>query len=162
MFSEPETLLNLAEVAIALAGFSAIVVVLKRTTSGMWSRVDSDQFMGMVAHAVFAVVFCFLPAFIDVFVQDPVTTYRLSGVFLGVQIIAHCGFVLRHKALVTGGKVSLWVGFLFGVLQFAPFTDWGVQRELAFYVVGIMWHILQAGMLFVSLVWISEDQISDE
>jgi hypothetical protein len=100
-------------------------------------------------------------------------TRRLCGGFLlsasvyrciraGSGIIAHCGFVLRHKALVTGGKVSLWVGFLFGILQFAPFTDWGVQRELTFYVVGIMWHILQAGMLFVSLVWIPEDQISDE
>lgn len=161
MFSDPDTLLSLAEVAIALAGFSAIVVVLKRSSGGTWSRRDADLFMGMVAHSVFAVMFCFLPAFVDVFVQDPATTYRVSGVILGIQIAGQCGFVWRNRELAAGGKISLLVGFGFAALQFAPFTDWGVQRELVFYVVGIMWHILQAGMLFVSLVLIPEDQIDD-
>ncbi len=55
------------------------------------------------------------------------------------------------------GIVTLIVGVLIGFLQFAAFADWGAHRELDIYLVGIIWHILQAGMLFVILVWITRE-----
>ncbi|NKC00700.1 MAG: hypothetical protein GKR90_19705 [Pseudomonadales bacterium] len=161
MFNTPETLLSLAEVAIALAGFSAVVVVMKRTTSGKWTRGDADRFHGMAIHAVFAVLFCFLPTLINVLVQDPVGTMHVACAVLGVQIVGHCIGAMRLGSSGLVAKISLFVGVLFGLLQFTVFTDWGVQRELELYIVGVLWHILQAGILFVGLIWIAAERIED-
>ena len=77
MTEQTDTLLALAEVAVALAGFSAIVVVLKRGVTGQWTSHDADRFHGMIIHAIAAVVFCLLPMIVDVVVQDVVTTMHI-------------------------------------------------------------------------------------
>ena len=58
--SESETLFSIAQVAIGLAGFSAIVVGFKRLESGDWHRADADRFNGMLIHAMCAALFCVL------------------------------------------------------------------------------------------------------
>ena len=75
MLSEAQgTLLTLAEVAVALAGFSAIIVVFRRGTNGKWRHRDADLFHGMVIHAICAVLFCLFPNLVNLVVQDAVTT----------------------------------------------------------------------------------------
>ena len=158
MFGSTDVLLDFAEVAIALAGFSAIVVVLKRGAEGKWDAVDADRFHGMVIHSTCAVLFCFLPSIVNVLVQDVVTTLHICCAILGVQIVLHCIGVMFSLTTNLAGKISLAFGFLFAAVQFAAFTDWGTHRELEFYVLGVIWHIIQAGVLFVMLVWVkSED-----
>ena len=154
-----EPLLGLAEIAIALAGFSAIVVVLKRGQSGSWKAADADRFHGMVVHAVCAVLFCLLPNLIDIVVQDAVTTLHICAALLGVQIILHAANVMRMPTTSNGARGALAFGIVIGFTQFAAFSDWGVNRELQFYVLGIIWHIIQAGVLFIMLVWIRDDDI---
>ena len=162
MFNSPDTLLGLAEVAIALAGFSAIVVVLKRGEAGSWSRVDADRFIGMVIHAVFAVIFCFLPSIVNVIVQDAVTTLHVTCGILGAQILVHTIAVMFFSTSTLVARLSLAFGVLVGLIQFGAFTDWGIQRELEIYIVGVIWHIVQAGVLFVMLIWIPRAAIEDE
>ena len=161
MFNTLEILISLAEVAIALAGFSAIVVVMKRATSGNWSRKDADQFHGMVVHSMFAASFCFLPSIINVLIQDPVMAMHIACGALGLQIIGHCLVVIFYASAGTWAKAFLFLGLLFGLLQFAAFSDWGVQRELDLYIVGVLWHILQGGFLFTRLVWIPAERIDE-
>jgi hypothetical protein len=161
MFNTPEILISLAEVAIALAGFSAIVVVMKRTTSGNWARIDADRFHGMVIHSVFAASFCFLPSIINVLIQDPVTAMHIACGVLGLQIIGHCLVVMFYASAGSWAKAFLFLGVLFGLLQFSAFSDWGVQRELDLYIVGVLWHILQGGFLFTLLVWIPMERIDE-
>ena len=153
-----ETLLSLAEIAITLAGFSAVVVVFRRGSDGSWLTAHRDQFHGMVIHAICAVIFCLLPRMIDIVVQDPVTTLHICCAILGVQILVHCVAVMRFPTLELWGKLALSLGLVLGLGQFVVFTDWGAHREMDFYVLGIIWHILQAGLLFVLLVWISPDK----
>lgn len=154
-----DTLLTLAEVAIALAGFSAIVVVLRRGNDGKWSRRDADQFHGMVIHSVCAVLFCLLPTLVNLLVQDVVTTLHICCALLGVQIVAHCLAVMGFRTTSRGALGLLMLGLLLGLVQFTAFTDWGMQREFEIYQVGVMWHILQAGLLFVLLIWIPPKDI---
>ena len=160
MTEQIDTLLSLAEVAVALAGFSAIVVVLKRGASGQWSASDADQFHGMIIHAIAAVVFCLLPMIVDVIVQDPAATLRLCCAVLGVQVILHAVGVMSFSTTGPWARLSLSVGLVIGFAQFAAFTDWAATREFALYVLGIVWHILQAGLLFVMLVWIPRRAIA--
>lgn len=159
MLEIQDTLLSYAEVAIALAGFSAIVVVLKRGVSGRWLPSDADRFHGMVIHSVFAVVFCLLPTMINVIVQDPVTAIHIAAAILGVQMIGHAGAVIFFATTNWPARASLGVGLLLGLLQFTAFTDWGVHREFEVFQVGIIWHIVQAGFLFVMLVWVPREEI---
>ena len=162
MFNSPETLLALAEVAISLAGFSAIVVVLKRGVTGTWSAYDAGRFHGMLVHSAFAILFCFLPSVTNIVVQDPVTSLHISSGILGVQIIVHCIAVMGMSTSGVSAKVTLGIGLVFGLVPLAVFTDWGVHRELELYLIGVIWHILQAGTLFVLLIWIPKEEISDE
>ena len=154
-----DTLLSLAEVAITLAGFSAIVVVFKRSTDGRWDEAHADQFHGMVIHAGVAVVFCVLPAVMNVFVQDAATTLRLCCAILGVQILAHSVGVMRFSTTKLWGRVALSLGIVVGLLQFGVFTDWGAYREFDLYLFGIIWHVLQAALLFVMLIWVRAEDI---
>ena len=156
------TLLSLAEVAIALAGFSAIVVVLKRGVEGKWSALHADQFNGMVIHAIFAVIFCLLPMLLNILIQDVSTTFHILCAVLGAQVIAHSFGVMFFNTTSTAARLSLAFGVLIGATQFLVFTDWGVQREYEIYLTGIVWHLIQAGLLFVMLVWIPTGLIEEE
>ena len=160
MLSEAQdTLLTLAEVAIALAGFSAIVLVFRRNADGKWRHRDADQFHGMVIHAICTVLFCLLPALVNLVVQDAVLTLRICCALLGVQMVAHAVGVMRFATSDWLARVLLLFGLLLGLTQFAVFTAWGIHREFEIYVAGIMWHILQAGVLFVLLIWIDKEDI---
>ncbi len=162
MTDQTDTLLALAEVAVALAGFSAIVVVLKRGVTGQWTLYDADRFHGMIIHAIAAVIFCLLPMLVDVVVQDAVTTLHICCAIIGVQMIAHAVGVMFFSTSGLLSRLSLSVGVVFGLVQFAAFTDWGAHRELVLYTLGVIWHILQAGLLFVMLVWIPRTAIETE
>ena len=50
--ASPDVLFTVAEIAVALAGFSAVVVLFKRRDSGRWRAADADRFHGMVVHGV--------------------------------------------------------------------------------------------------------------
>ena len=113
----------------------------------------------MVIHSVCAVLFCLLPTLVNLLVQDVVTTLHICCALLGVQIVAHCLAVMGFRTTSRGALGLLMLGLLLGLVQFTAFTDWGMQREFEIYQVGVMWHILQAGLLFVLLIWIPPKDI---
>ena len=151
MFNSPEMLISLAEVAISIAGFASIVLAVKTTSSQTWHQQDTDFFTGMAFHTMFSIFFCFLPAIVNIFVQDPVGTLRITCAILGTQLVLHGGFVICLPTTKGLLKILPFVGCLFGALQFFSFTDWGAQREIELYIAGIIFHILQAGALFLLL-----------
>ena len=82
-------LYSLAEIAVTIAGFSAIVVLFKRSDSGTWLPSDADRFNGMLIHAMAAVFFCVLPSLIAVFETNEGTIWSIASAVLGVQIVGH-------------------------------------------------------------------------
>ena len=149
-----DNLLALAELAIALAGFSAIIVVLRNNESEKWAPRDVDYFHGMITHSAFATFFCLLPALVNLVVQDTVLTLKVCCALIGLQIVSQAVLVLRLPSsgkLATGAMIF---GLLLGLSQLLIFTAWGENHEINFYQGAIIWHILQAGLLFVMLVWI--------
>ena len=157
MFNSPETLISLAEVAIAIAGFSSIVLVVKSTSSQTWSQQNTDFFTGMALHTMLAVFFCFLPSIVNIFVQEPETTLRITCAILGTQLLLHSAVVICLPTTRNLFYIFPVAGLSFGVLQMLSFTDWGVQRILELYLAGVIFHVLQASVLFLLLTLPSRD-----
>jgi hypothetical protein len=161
MFNSPEALISLAEVAIAIAGFSSIVLVVKSTSSQTWAQQNTDFFTGMAVHTMFAVFFCFLPSIVNVFVLDLETTLRITCTILGAQLLLHSAVVIYLPTTQNLFYIFPVVGISFGVLQLFSFTDWGVQRIFELYLAGVIFHVLQAGALFLLLTLPSRKTTGD-
>ena len=160
--NELDALLTLAEIAIGLAGFSAIVVLFKRGDAGTWRAAHSDRFTGMVVHAMAAALFGVLPLVVEVFAPQPSVLWVWCSGLLAVQVASHTGMVVwlastgpsaRAMVVLGGGAVVLLQGAnVFGI---------GLETGGGPYVVGVIWHLLHAGGLFIALVWIPADVIED-
>ena len=114
---------------------------------------------GLARHV--RIFFCFLPALVNIFVQDPVSTLRITCAILGTQLVLHGGLLLFLPSTKRLLKIFPIVGCLFGALQFFSFTDWGSQREIELYIAGIIFHVLQAGALFLLMTLPSRETTGD-
>jgi hypothetical protein len=56
-----DSLTLLAQLSVAVLGFSGVVAVLGRRASGDWTELDRERFLGMVDCAVLALVLSLLP-----------------------------------------------------------------------------------------------------
>ncbi len=156
--ADPSLLPTLAEIAVALAGFSAIVVLFRRTNEGRWRAEDADQFNGMVIHAVFAALFCLLPAMIEVFVQDPRLLWAIASAVLALQIVGHATGVILLASTNPSGRASMVLGYGLAALLALNAAGVGFDRAFGPYLLGVLWHLLLSGALFVLLVWVPADQ----
>lgn len=157
MFSEElDRLLTLAEIAIGMAGFSAIVVLFKRRDSGTWLAADADRFNGMILHSMIGVALCILPALIGAFSQDVGFVWRVASAILGLQVLTHSGLVIFALS-TTGPGAALVVGaggLVVVALQVVNVLDLGSSTGFGPYLVGVLWHLLHAGFLFAALIWV--------
>lgn len=158
--SELDTLFGLAEIAVGMAGFSAIVVLFKRRDSGKWQPADADRFNGMLIHAMSAALFCVLPALVHALAVQPDTVWSLCSSALGLWIAAHVTLVARLPTTGNVTRVIVAVGGLLAVaFQLANVTDLGIERGFAPYLVGVLWHLFHAGTLFIMLIWVRSEDI---
>ncbi|MGH0030657.1 MAG: hypothetical protein ACQGVC_12760 [Myxococcota bacterium] len=158
---ESERLLTLAEIAVAMAGFSAIVVLFKRREPGTWLATDADRFNGMIVHSMMAAALCGLPMLIGVFTHDVHRLWTIASAVMGLQVAGHAGLVLfylqttqRWAAAIVGAG-----GLTVVVLQVLNVLGIGFDAEFGPYVVGVCWHLFHTGMLFTMLVWVREESI---
>lgn len=150
--SELDTLFTLAEIAVGMAGFSAIVVLFKRRDSGKWLPSDADRFNGMLIHAMTAAFFCVLPAFADVFVS-PAAIWTACSAVLGVQICVHIGIVVRLPSTSAITRAVVLTGGLIAVaLQALNVAGRGIEHGFGPYLIGVLWHLFHAGALFLLLI----------
>ena len=147
---------------MALAGFSAIVVLFKRRESGKWLATDADRFQGMVVHAMYAAAFCLLPWVVRLFSTQPPIVWSIASGLLGAQLVCHVTIILRLPTSSVRARLIASAGFVVAALQFANALGVGFAHELRPYVVGILWHMFHAGMLFVMLVLIAPEHIQHD
>ncbi len=155
-----DTLLTLAEVAITMAGFSAIVVIFKRRTTELWRKTDADRFHGMVIHAIVAALFCFLPFLLIEFSTNETDALRVCSGLLCVTTT-----VIVANAVRLEGTSNAWIRVIFvcagGIIVVLQGINaiWSLPGYvLGLYLVGVFWHLVQAAILFVMLIWIPASQ----
>ena len=152
---------TLAEVSVAMAGFSAIVVMFKRRENDIWRKSDADRFHGMILHSMLAVLFAFLPFAFTNFDIESVVTFRwcssLLAVVTGLQVVVTSRLESRSSMLV---RLQVLIGGAFiALLQATAGLGVFPEQGLGVYFLGVLWHLVQAGGLFVLLIWIPSSSI---
>jgi len=156
---ELDTLFNVAEIAVAIAGFAAIVVLFRRRDEGTWQAYDGDRFNGMVMHALVALFFCFLPAVLSAFTDQPSTVWGIASGLLALWTVGHVAGVLGMATTDRGSRAALVLGFAVAGVLAMNALGIGFQRAFAPYLIGLLWHVFQAAVLFGLLVWVRSDQM---
>ena len=152
----------LAQVAVAFAGFSAIVVLFRRDDEGRWLKVHRDRFHGMVVHATAAVLFCMLPMLVGVFTTDHATIWNVSSALLGVELAVQTTGIILMSTTALVSRLVVSAGYLFALLQVLNVAGIAFDHEARPYVGGVIWHVIQSGGLFIGLIWVPANEIDDD
>jgi hypothetical protein len=74
-----DALATIAEIAIAVAGFSGIAAVLGRRSQGEWTPLDVFRLRALLLSSFYIVVFCFLPIVLSLTALAPSLVWVLSS-----------------------------------------------------------------------------------
>jgi len=156
-----DTLFVMAEISIGIAGFSAIILVFKKTASGTWYSADANRFQGMLMHAVLATMLSFVPSLVAGFTPDPEVIWTISSTLLALTTLVHTlvGIYVERYAPIGNRIWLLMGGSIVILLQILNLVDFFPGYPLGPYMAGIYWHMLAAALLFIRLVWIPESDI---
>lgn len=153
------TLYALAELAVAMAGFASIVVLFKRGRTGGWVPADADRFNGMLLHAMAAGFFCVFPPFISVFTSDPSRIWTIASASIAVQLLLHAAVIFWLPSTTIRIRLALVLPLGLVGLQFLNVLGVWFAGDFRPYLAAVLWHIFQAGLLFVTLVFVRDEDI---
>lgn len=147
-------LLTTAEVAVALAGFSALIIVLRQSDS---REIPAGLIANLIERSLVAAVLSLLPVLLAGLELSEARLWFTSSGLLGIYIVslAWRGVTIRRREpgaseLISGPGFAFFfvLGLFVMVLQFANALGVGVQQSVWWYLVGLTWLIASAGIMF--------------
>jgi hypothetical protein len=152
-----DALLALAEVSVAFAGFSSIVVLFKRRDLGEWHVLDASRFRAMLLASLFAGFFAALPFPLYKLWVPSELLWSVSSAAMAVCLAG--GGVVHFRARRLFGSSGLLLWPVFQTMFWAAFLaqllnifSVGYHREAGPYILGVSWLLFQAGWQFYRLV----------
>lgn len=154
-----DTLLALAEVAAAFAGFSGIVAALGHRTPSEWSPAARFRFQNLLTVTVAASLLAFLPVALGHLALSPAAVWTGSGLALALFCTVCLADAFRRGAKVgTGGPglrrwmAVVWVSGMAGA-AIAPLIGLVVPGAGGGgpYIAGILLLLAISGLQFVLL-----------
>ena len=145
---------TIAEIAIALVGFSAIVVVLNPKPIREWHASDQFNFRVLVQLAAIVVFFAILP-FGTNLMFDEFLAWKYALLAYGTfHIFDLSTFVFEFPpgALLIN-RVLTCGGFFVAILQILISFIGSTSTIEATYLLGLVWHLIVAFISFVILVY---------
>ena len=118
----------------------------------MWSAADADRFHGMLAHGLAAAFFCILPPVVGVFTETPERLWSICSALLGIQILAQSTLIALLPSSNMYTRLGLIPPLLAAALLGANVFGGDGLAEFGPYLVGILWHTFQSGVLFFLLI----------
>jgi hypothetical protein len=154
-------LLTVAELAIGLAGFSAVVVTFKRKDG--FREAERYLFMTLLTVAFACSLVAFVPfALYHAGLTGPKLWASSSAVYIFIWCVATAfaaAAVMRTPGLVHSnyvGRTSTFMAWLTALvnplLQVANIIGWPMSSGVFLYVVGLMLWLATAVLLFANLV----------
>jgi len=157
-----EALFTVAEVGIALAGFSGVVAILGRRSAGEWSDPDWLRFAMLLAFSFGAVVFSFLPTLILALGASPPSTWAACSLLLALFLVLAYVVVVRRVSQIGAAAASQFpraAGLSVAVLS-APVLailalntlGIGFPRSFGPFFLGLLWLVCLSGLQFYRLL----------
>lgn len=160
MLEHQETLYVIAEIAIAVTGFSGIVMVFgRRIDSHLIDSQLKEEKVRLITmlRASLAAMFCsFLPLVVEFFITEPDHVWRASSAILGTVMSLNVTFFIRsavfnrlsvslfQKVTVFGG-IAMILALFSSVIGLIPWT-------FQIYIIALIWMLFVASNNFVLLV----------
>jgi hypothetical protein len=156
------TLLGIASVAIAIAGFSGVVAVFSGRADGKWLPEVRFRTTNMLLLSLGACLLCFVPLAAELFRATETTVWMTSSCAL--LAFCTCYFVytfimLRKPELRRPGALIAWVRVVYFIclglaiaLQVLSAAGVWVERGPGPFVAGLVMVLIPAGLQFTFLV----------
>ena len=148
-------LLTAAEVAVALAGFSALVIVLRRSDS---RGVPPGLVASLIERSLVATMLSLLPVLLYGLGLPTSQLWLFASGLLGTYIVSlawRWAATLRRREpgfaeLISGPAFALFfgLGLIVMVLQFANAAGVGVQQSVWWYLTGVTWLLGSVCLMF--------------
>ncbi len=149
-----DILTTIAEVAIAIAGFSSIIVALSPRPIGEWSPVERFNFRALLQVAAVVVFFSLIPLVIHRFLSFDVA-WRVALLLYGVVHLADVStFLFRFpEHLPTVPKITSVIGFSIAVSQLVIGVFGTINLVELIYLVSLLWQLGISFMGFALLIY---------
>jgi len=157
LVSEAEDLRAIAEIAVALAGFSAIIGVLGSRSGRSEVHVDALRLQVMLESGLMVAAFALLPLLVAHFEFAPGATWRISSVAFLLCAIPSEFLALRRTrrmkdmklAGVNVNSINWFLSIGADLVMLAVVLGVTGSQSGAFYLLAIFSLLLMAGILFV-------------
>ncbi len=154
---------SLAEVAIAFAGFTGVVMVLGGRENGAWQPDDAPALIALLGCSLGVVVFGFVPDLARASHLEPTHAWRVSGLLLGSYhlaiIVAHSRarwrVNLRGERQIgrSGPLMAVHViGISLVLAQFLTVAGFFSPWLFFSYLLNLVFLLLMAGYAFVAIL----------
>ena len=157
-----DALFTVAEVGIALAGFSGVVAMLGRRGAGEWSEPDWLRFAMLLAFSFGVVVFSFLPALAMAFGASEPQAWATSSLLLALFMLAAYAIVIRRVARLGSEATEQFpqaTGRAVGILTLPVLATLvlnslgiGFAKSFAPFLLGLLWLVCLSGFQFYRLL----------
>jgi hypothetical protein len=144
---------TIAELAIGIAGFSAIIVVLSPKPIRAWRQVDQHNFRGLLQITAVTIFFCFLPFIVDTVVGDG-SVWKISLlIYAAYHVVDLATFTFQFpKEAGLVNRVMLFLGYVVAIIQIVFGLAGSAQSMEAVYLVALIWHLSVSFTAFVLLI----------
>jgi hypothetical protein len=154
---ENDILFTFAELAVALAGFSAIIGVLGTRPSASDIRVDGLRLQVMLEASLAVAAFSIIPGLLDHFDIATGSVWRISaGIFLLIQVPTEFLGILRTREMPDMTLTRLNVNTINWALSIAAdlialgvALNWMGDRANAYYMLAVFLLLGMSGLLFI-------------
>ena len=145
---------TIAEIAIALIGFSAIVVVLKPNPIRQWSVSEKFNFRVLVQVGAIVVVFSILP-FGTNLVFDEYHAWKYALLTYGIfHVVDLTTFVIKFPKDVTSvNRAMPYFGYTVILIQLSVSFLGSIETVKVTYLASLVFHLVVSFIAFVVLVY---------
>jgi len=153
---------TIAQIAVALAGFSAIIVALNQKPIREWELMDQVNIRLLIQLSIVVIFFSLVPSLLAISIPiSDAWLYSLWG--YGLVHIADAGFflVLKSKRAPTVFRVVASCGVIVGLLQIAIALLGSDTARETMYVFTLIWHLGVIFMAFILLLYQVRDHESE-
>jgi hypothetical protein len=149
---------TIAQLAVTLAGFSAVIVALRPKPISEWKPFDRFNFRILIQVAAVTTFFSIFP-FAALAIFEPQQAWKLSLLAYGVfHLIDLISFSLKFPIeLGRANRIAVGIGFVVAVLQIGIGFLGSPAAVQVMYLSALVWQLGVACFGFVLLIYLSVD-----